>query len=43
MYAAPELNGVIPGPLERSEGESDERYAQRSALFSEFLNIPDAD
>jgi hypothetical protein len=42
VCCAPELVGVPPGELIRSEGESDERYALRAALFAELCAIPDA-
>jgi|SRR5258707_8522886 hypothetical protein len=41
VFAAPETAGIDPGPLERSAGESDERYQQRQALFDELMSIPD--
>jgi hypothetical protein len=43
MYVAPEAETVTPGPLLRSDGESDERYAERSALMKRLFAIPDAD
>lgn len=43
MYVAPELAGVRHGKLKRTEGESDERYAQRKALFDELMSLPDAE
>ena len=43
MYVAPELVGVRHGKLKRSEDESDERYAQRKALFDELMTLPDAE
>jgi predicted DNA-binding protein len=33
---------LVPGPLARTEGESDERYAERSALMDTLFAIPDA-
>ena len=43
MLVAPEAEAVTPGPLLRSDGESDERYAERSALMKRLFAIPDAD
>lgn len=43
MFVPPEAAGVAAGPLLRSEGESDERYAERSALFDRLFDIPDSD
>jgi hypothetical protein len=43
MLVPPEAIGVTPGPLLRTEGESDERYAERSALFDRLFDIPDSD
>nr|WP_294544330.1 hypothetical protein [uncultured Rhodopila sp.] len=43
MFVPPEAAGVTAGPLLRSEGESDERYAERSALFDRLFDIPDSD
>lgn len=39
MYVPDELKDVQLGPLLRSEGESDERYAERSALLSELFAL----
>jgi len=41
VYEAPETANLAPGVLERSEGESDERYAQRKKLIDELMSIPD--
>jgi hypothetical protein len=41
VISAPELEGVEPGELIRSEGESDERYAMRAAFVAELLAIPE--
>lgn len=41
LYIAPEIAEVPHGRLQRSEGESDERYAQRRALFDELMTLPD--
>lgn len=43
MHVAPEISGVEAGALLRSEGESDERYARRKALFDELMSLPDAE
>jgi hypothetical protein len=43
MIVPPEAAGITPGPLLRSEGESDERYAERSLLFDQLFAIPDSD
>jgi hypothetical protein len=42
MRVAPEAVRLEPGPLLRSEGEQDGRYAGREALFAELLRLPDA-
>jgi len=41
VFAAPETSAMTHGPLERSRGESEERYKQRQALFDELMSIPD--
>lgn len=41
VYAAPETAKLVPGELERTEGENDERYAQRKRLVDELMSIPD--
>ena len=43
MLVAPEAADLDPGALVRGEGESDRRYAERTALFDELLALPDAD
>lgn len=43
IYAAPETATLVPGELERSTGESDERHAQRKRLVDELMSIPDKD
>ena len=43
LLVAPEIAKVRHGKLLRSEGESDERYAQRKALFDELMSLPDAE
>lgn len=42
MFVAEEAAGLIPGALLRTEGESDERYAERSAVMDKLFAIPDA-
>lgn len=41
VYAAPETANLTPGELERTESETDERYAQRKKLVDELMSIPD--
>lgn len=41
MLVPPEAAALTPGPLLRSEGESDARYAERSALFDRLFALPD--
>ena len=41
VYAPPETASLVPGALERSEGESDKRYARRKKLVDELMSIPD--
>jgi uncharacterized protein (UPF0548 family) len=41
IFAAPETAGMAYGALQRGTDESDERYAQRKALFNELMSIPD--
>jgi hypothetical protein len=43
MLVPPEAAGATPGVLLRSEGESDDRYAERSLLFDRLFAIPDSD
>lgn len=43
MLVPAEAAALAPGPLLRTEGESDERYAERSALLDRLFAIPDAD
>ncbi len=43
MFVPPEAAELTAGPLLRSEGESDERYAERSALFDRLFDIPDSE
>jgi hypothetical protein len=42
LSVAPETVDMTPGVLERGEGESDSRYAQRKALFDALLSMPDS-
>ena len=41
VYAAPETAKLVPGELERTKGETNERYEQRKKLVDELLSIPD--
>jgi uncharacterized protein (UPF0548 family) len=41
VYEAPETANLVPGELERTEGETDERFAQRKRLVDELMSIPD--
>lgn len=43
MFVPPEAAALTPGPLVRTEGESDERYAERSALMDVLFSIPDSE
>jgi hypothetical protein len=43
MLVPDEAASASPGKLLRSEGESDERYAERSLLFDRLFDIPDSD
>ncbi len=43
MFVAPEAAALTPGALVRTEGESDDRYAERSQLFDRVFAIPDSD
>lgn len=43
MFVAPEVADLTPGALVRSEGESDERYAERTQLFDRLFAISDSD
>jgi hypothetical protein len=43
MLVPPEAASATPGVLLRSEGESDDRYAERSLLFDRLFAIPDSD
>jgi hypothetical protein len=43
MLVPPEAASATPGMLLRSEGESDDRYAERSSLFDRLFAIPDCD
>src|SRR5919199_314883 len=41
VYAAPETVNLVPGELERTEGETDDRYARRKRLVDELMSISD--
>ncbi len=43
MFVPPKAAALTPGPLVRTEGESDERYAERSALMDVLFSIPDSE
>ena len=43
MLVPAEAAALAPGPLLRTEGESDERYAERTALLDRLFAVPDAD
>jgi hypothetical protein len=43
MFAPQDASEVTPGVLLRAEGESDERYAERSVLMDKLSAIPDAE
>jgi hypothetical protein len=41
LFVGDDAEALLPGTLERSEGESDERYQERSALMDRLFAIPD--
>lgn len=41
VYEAPETANLVPGQLERTDGETDERFLQRKRLVDELMSIPD--
>ncbi len=43
MFVSKEAAALDPGVLMRTEGESDERYAERSKLMDKLFAIPDAE
>jgi len=43
MFVAADAAGLVPGPLVRTAGESDQRYAERSALMDKLFAIPDTE
>jgi len=43
MYVPVDAAALTPGPLVRTDGESDLRYRQRAALMDELFAMPDAD
>jgi hypothetical protein len=43
MFVPEEAANLVPGPVMRTGGESDERYAGRSALMDKLFAIPDAE
>ena len=42
MFVPADAAGLVPGPLLRTEGEPDERYAERSALMDKLFAMPDS-
>lgn len=43
MFVPQEAAELVPGALMRTEGESDERYAERSTLMDKLFAVPDAE
>lgn len=43
MFVPEEAAAFLPGALVRTEGESDERYAERSTLMDKLFAVPDAE
>lgn len=43
MFVPKEAADLVPGALVRTEGESDERYTERSALMDKLFAIRDAE
>ncbi len=43
MFVPKEAAELEPGPLTRTEGESNERYAERSVLMDKLFAVPDAE
>ena len=43
MFVPKEAAELDPGALMRTEGESDERYAERSTLMEKLFAVPDAE
>ena len=43
MLVPEEAAVLLPGALVRIEGESDERYAERSTLMDKLFAVPDAE
>ena len=43
MFVSNEAAVLLPGALVRTEGESDERYAERSTLMDKLFAVPDAE
>jgi predicted transcriptional regulator len=41
MFVADDAEALLPGTLGCSEGESDERYRERSALMDRLFALPD--
>lgn len=43
MLVPKEAAELLPGALMRTEGESDERYAERSTLMDKLFAVPDSE
>jgi hypothetical protein len=43
VFAAPDTRTISLGPLERSEGESDERYRERREIVDALLLLADTE
>jgi hypothetical protein len=43
MFVPQDASDITPGVLLRAEGESDERYAERSVLMDKLFAIPDTE
>ena len=43
MFVPDEAAALLPGALARTEGETDERYAERSTLMDKLFAVPDAE
>ena len=42
MFVPDDAAALVPGPLMRTEDETDERYAERSTLMDRLFAVPDA-
>jgi hypothetical protein len=43
MFVPKEAVDLVPGTLTRIASESDERYAERSALMDKLFSVPDTE